>query len=295
MKLISCFFCMTLIILLITSCSASVSESSISDNNPDNLDDYLSSNNKIFTTDAAGAADGSSVPSQNSSQLSVEDAYNKYKYALNSFSELSSFSANSEAVIIIPSVAEFNYSYSLSEIRNDGKIYLRSHSTNIAYDNNLQLSGSVISEKYSDGDKILNKVITDSSSREIKSEDIGNGLDDLMLYISSFSKNNIINIDTSSDKDGQKIIFTLDPASMKESVENIINSLEYVDIRMTAYAVTAYINNDGYLANESINISFDYDNGYKLYSGTVQAYTQINDINSKKSIDIPEWVGNQAD
>ncbi len=288
MKKISCFLFL-LILLLLASCSSSVSESSASDNNPDNLEKYLSSFE--YTTGSSTTMDESTIisPAQNSSQLSIDDAYNKYKSALNSFSELISFNSNSETVILVSGVAEFNITCKMSAVKDNEKTYMRSQTTNVLYDNNSQLSDYIFCDKYSDGESTFSQIST-NSSKETISEAGGAGLEDLMYYISSFDSGKIINIDTSSDNSGQKLIFTLDPISAKENIEDTIASLNYEDIRMTAYAVTAYISNDGYLTSESINVSFDYITDYKVYTGTVTTYTQISDINSKISIDIPEWL-----
>ncbi len=292
MKKIVCLFCLILI-LFISSCSSSVSESNASDANPENLDDYLSS--FAYTSGEDSTARDESLiisQSQNSSKLSIEDAYNKYKSALDSFSGLSSFNANSEMVVLVSGVAEYNITCRMSAAKDNEKTFMRSQTTNILYDGNSQLSNYVFSDKYSDGENTFNQIST-NSSKETTSEAGGAGIEDLMSYISSFDSSKIINIDTSTDNGGQKLIFTLDPSSVKENIESIIDSLNYEDIRMTAYAVTAYVNNDGYLTSESTSVSFDYITDYKVYTGTANTYTQISDINSKMSIDVPEWLESQ--
>ncbi len=292
MKKIFCFF-LLLSIFLLPSCSSSVSESSASDNNPENLDDYFS--NFAYTTGGSSTTRDESLiisQPQNSSQPSIDDAYNKYKSALDRFNKLISFNANSEMVVLVSGVAEYNITCRMSAAKDNEKTFMRSQTTNILYDGNSQLSNYVFSDKYSDGENTFNQIST-NSSKETTSEAGGAGIEDLMSYISSFDSSKIINIDTSTDNGGQKLIFTLDPSSVKENIESIIDSLNYEDIRMTAYAVTAYVNNDGYLTSESTSVSFDYITDYKVYTGTANTYTQISDINSKMSIDVPEWLESQ--
>ncbi len=282
------------LIILLTSCSTPVYTSDSSDTVPETLSDYLSS--ALAPQDESKITEYSTASQvQSTTEVSshdINEAYEKYSSALDGFLEISGFSAESEAVIVISGVAEFNLTYGISEVRDGESVYFRSQLSKFVYDSNAQISESVFTDKYSDGETTYNRTspYQSSSSGEITSEPTGSGTEDLMSYINYFDKGNVINLDSSSDDSGLKLIFTLDPSSMKAEVEEMISSLNYEDIRMTAYVVTANINNDGYLTSESINVNFYYDTGYREYSGTVQIYTQINDINGKISIDAPDWL-----